>query len=319
MAWLIDEVFALAIALADELGPFRGDTEYALLPDRPTCFAPTDPLVQYRGSTTVEVGIGAVFLALRPIYNRFLAGLNRAEEELQTLPPTVADEVRRLQRIVNGTHGKIGFAEVGKHFANSDLGAVVGKRGWEAVLRHLKPLPFPSAESEAAVAKSAESDSDNNEHFVFAPDGTEYYITGFGEHGHVNKLKGFHRIYRLNQTPGKPVLMLTLIEADDNKRIAAEKRSQQLMLSPTSDEVAEQGDSADTTARSRAGRLKDRRIAKRNLRIKQLCEQHKLHSQWAKLAEVANADEEIQALNLDISVTRDIARNAVQPPKKRRR
>jgi hypothetical protein len=73
------------------------------------------------------------------------------------------------------------------------------------------------------------------------------------------------------------------------------------------------------TARSRSGRLKDVRITRRNLRIKQLCEKRKLHSQWAKLAEVANADEQIQALNLDNRVTRDIARNAVQPPKKRRK
>lgn len=85
------------------------------------------------------------------------------------------------------------------------------------------------------------------------------------------------------------------------------------------DEAAEQGDSADMTARPRAGRLKDGRIAKRNKRIKQLCEQHKLHSHWAKLAEVANADEEIQALNLDNDVTRHITRNAIQPPQKRRK
>jgi hypothetical protein len=234
MDWLIDEVFAQAKALADELVPFRGDTQYALLPDRLTCLVSRDPLAQYRGSTTEEVGIGAVFLALRPIYNRLVAGLKRAEKELQTFPPTVADEVRRLQHIVNGTHGKIGFADVGKHFANSELGAV-GERGWEAVLRHRKPLPFPSADS----------DSDDNELFAFYLSGTGYYIAGFGEHGHVSNLKGFQQIYLLIQTPGNPVPMLTLVEADEDERIAVDKRSQQPMLDPRAkqelyDKIAEE-------------------------------------------------------------------------------
>ena len=92
-----------------------------------------------------------------------------------------------------------------------------------------------------------------------------------------------------------------------------------IMDASRKDKAAEQGDSADTTSRTRAGRLKDGRIAKLNLRIKQLCKQHKLHSQWAKLAKVANADEEIQALDLDNGVTRHIARNVVNHPKKRRK
>jgi hypothetical protein len=88
---------------------------------------------------------------------------------------------------------------------------------------------------------------------------------------------------------------------------------------PTSDEAAEEGNSADKTSGTRAGRKKDERIAKRNLRIKKLYEQRKLNGQWAELAKVANADPEIQVLKLDYGVTRDIARNAVQHPKKRRK
>jgi hypothetical protein len=79
---------------------------------------------------------------------------------------------------------------------------------------------------------------------------------------------------------------------------------------------AEQGDSA---TKSQTGRPRSERIASRNERIKQLCKQHNLHDKWAKLAEVANADKEIQALNLGKSVNREITRNALIPPKKRRK
>lgn len=149
MKWLIHEVFALAIGIAEELSPFRGGEQSALLPDRPSYLEPRDPFAQYRGSTTDPVGVGQVFYALSEAYTRMVAGLKRAESELESLPPPVADEVRRLQRIVNGAQGKISFADAGSYYADSELGAV-GKRGWEAVLRCIKPPPFPSAGREPA-------------------------------------------------------------------------------------------------------------------------------------------------------------------------
>ena len=67
----------------------------------------------------------------------------------------------------------------------------------------------------------------NTKHFIFAPDGTGYYIKGFGEHGNVTKLKGFWQIHLLIQTPGEPVSVLDLIEANKDERIVADKRSHQ--------------------------------------------------------------------------------------------
>ena len=96
--------------------------------------------------------MGLVFSHLADNYRRMVAGLERASPELSTLPSAVADELRRLQRIVNGAHDTIGFGDAGKYYANSDLGAV-GKRGWQAVLRHIKPLPFPSVDSEPVRAE----------------------------------------------------------------------------------------------------------------------------------------------------------------------
>lgn len=148
--WLIDEVFAQATYIATELAPFRGGKQYASLPAEPSCRNPADPLAEYRGDPAVEVGIGKVVVALRESRNRMLEGLRRADSELESLPSDVADEVRHLQRIVNGAHGKIGFADVGTYYADSDL-AAVGRRGWEAVLRYIKPLPFPSAGHEPAA------------------------------------------------------------------------------------------------------------------------------------------------------------------------
>jgi len=66
--------------------------------------------------------------------------------------------------------------------------------------------------------------------WIFAPSGTGYSIAGFGESGHVGKLKGFAQIARLIRTPRKPVLMLDLVGVGNDDRITADKRSQQPAL-----------------------------------------------------------------------------------------
>jgi len=66
--------------------------------------------------------------------------------------------------------------------------------------------------------------------FIFRKNGTVFYIEGFGERGAVHDLKGFRQIFRLIQTPGRSVLMLELVEAGDDERIAADQRSKQPLL-----------------------------------------------------------------------------------------
>jgi hypothetical protein len=65
------------------------------------------------------------------------------------------------------------------------------------------------------------------------------------------------------------------------------------------------------------GSVPDVRIQLRNDRIRVLARKHKLVNQWKKLADIANGDPEIKALGLSQKITRDIARNAIHPPKTR--
>jgi hypothetical protein len=51
--------------------------------------------------------------------------------------------------------------------------------------------------------------------FCFARSGSGYFIAGFGERGHVRKLKGFDHIAMLIKTPGQAVLMRTLSQGED--------------------------------------------------------------------------------------------------------
>ncbi len=120
MQWLIHEVFSPALFFADTLAGGDPNAIVAVLLGRDEDRA----------------------------FLRFQEGLKRADRELQTLPPDVADEVRALQRIVNGSIGTISIDDGWTYYANSDLGAA-GKRGWSAVLRHTKKVPFPAAEGES--------------------------------------------------------------------------------------------------------------------------------------------------------------------------
>jgi hypothetical protein len=70
-------------------------------------------------------------------------------------------------------------------------------------------------------------------------------------------------------------------------------------------------------ANGKPGRKKDSRIGDRNRRICELAKDHGITNDWSKLAKLANDDPQIQGLELDRPVNREVARKAVKPPKKR--
>ncbi len=65
--------------------------------------------------------------------------------------------------------------------------------------------------------------------FVFRPDGDGYFLKGFGESGHVTAkgAKGLCDLFRLVQTPGKPVPMLELDAGPGVERAEGDGRSRQ--------------------------------------------------------------------------------------------
>src|SRR5262249_16486806 len=65
--------------------------------------------------------------------------------------------------------------------------------------------------------------------WVFASDGDGYFIAGFGESGHIKRLKGLKIIATLLRTPGEFVPMLDLID-DAGRRRAVDERSPQPMM-----------------------------------------------------------------------------------------
>jgi hypothetical protein len=65
------------------------------------------------------------------------------------------------------------------------------------------------------------------------------------------------------------------------------------------------------------GRKPDILIAQRDSRIREVAQEHGITNEWARLAKLANDDPAIKALKLERLVTRDIARNVIEPPKKR--
>jgi hypothetical protein len=72
------------------------------------------------------------------------------------------------------------------------------------------------------------------------------------------------------------------------------------------------------TRTGRRGRRPTTKIAERNRLIRKLYAETQRRNDWADLAQRANDDERIKALGLP-NVSRHIARNAVNPPKKRAR
>lgn len=63
------------------------------------------------------------------------------------------------------------------------------------------------------------------EQFIFAENGTGYFIKGFGESGHVKKLKGFTYLAKLVAQPGTPILMTELLAATSHKASAVTAHS----------------------------------------------------------------------------------------------
>lgn len=83
-------------------------------------------------------------------------------------------------------------------------------------------LKSPGSKPSITTAEASQSP----EQWLFAPSGGVYQIAGFGESGHLPAhYKGLRHIARLIQTPGKPVLMLELIGAD--QRLKNDRRSRQ--------------------------------------------------------------------------------------------
>jgi len=66
------------------------------------------------------------------------------------------------------------------------------------------------------------------------------------------------------------------------------------------------------------GSDKKQRLGRRDKQIKLLCKTKKLNGQWVKLANLANDDPIIKTLELN-PVTKDVARNAVEPVERRRK
>ena len=142
MQWLINEVFAQAAAIGDQLAGAYNEDEV--------------PVGVYKtvrmGDTIYPATKGIVFKACcQEELARMISGLKRAGLELTDLPPGISAEIRNLQRIVNGAVGTISYYDGAAYYAGTDIGEC-GKRGWSAVIRHLKGMPFPSAE--AAPEKS---------------------------------------------------------------------------------------------------------------------------------------------------------------------
>jgi hypothetical protein len=121
MEWLIDAVFRPAQYIGERLAAARtvGNVDWWTdLPDSP------EPLARLKD------------------------GLKRANSELENLPSDVADAVRDVQRIVNGSMYAVRPLDEVIYYARSDIGQA-GIRGQQAVVRHamppkpLVPFPFP--------------------------------------------------------------------------------------------------------------------------------------------------------------------------------
>jgi hypothetical protein len=89
--------------------------------------------------------------------------------------------------------------------------------------------PDPASRADAAVhadqpalpastAATLQQRHEQEEGWLFVPDGDGYFVSGFGESGHLSMKKGLVVIARLIATPGDPVSMLTLDGAGQQAR-----------------------------------------------------------------------------------------------------
>jgi len=121
---------------------------------------------------------------------------------------------------------------------------VTTKRGWRKRRDDILSLDIPALRKWAATALqetgSASEQPPNvgpailqgegqptSEPYFFAPEGSGYYIAGFGESGHVTRLKGFKIIAKLIRQPGQPVSMLELTGGAADEGIAQDHHSRQ--------------------------------------------------------------------------------------------
>jgi hypothetical protein len=73
-------------------------------------------------------------------------------------------------------------------------------------------------EEPALLAKDAEAPRPPSQEWYFSPSGNGYYITGFGESGHLSGRKGLSDLARLIQARGKLVPMLELEGANQQQK-----------------------------------------------------------------------------------------------------
>jgi hypothetical protein len=93
-------------------------------------------------------------------------------------------------------------------------------------LQHVKIALKVVENNEARFDKVPQDETE----VAFMRDGDGYFIRGFGESGHVTRLRGFDIIARLVRTPSVPVPMLELFGGALDKGIAADQRSRQETL-----------------------------------------------------------------------------------------
>ncbi|MGA2065807.1 MAG: hypothetical protein ABSG86_12600 [Thermoguttaceae bacterium] len=147
MEWLISEVFGPAKTIGDWLAGARNDEE--ALAGIPLSIL-SGGIVRGAPYTATK---SYVFRAhCQEPLAQMIDGLKRADQELANLPPDVTTEIRNLQQIVNGSVGTISLHEDAMYYVGSDIGEY-GRRGWSAVIRNLKGVPFPLAEAEPKASE----------------------------------------------------------------------------------------------------------------------------------------------------------------------
>ncbi len=151
----------------------------------------------------------------------------------------VGSPLRAVRQILRtGEQVKTIFAPESKLPADSDWFATLpdfaaaSTQAIDILLSWLDAVPVePAATSicEDAKPKGTADDEPTEAEFVFRPDGDGYYLTGFGEAGHVTAkgAKGLHDLYRLVQTPGVPVPMIELDAGPGVERLPGDAQSRQ--------------------------------------------------------------------------------------------
>ncbi|HUY32964.1 MAG TPA: hypothetical protein VMV69_09300 [Pirellulales bacterium] len=82
-------------------------------------------------------------------------------------------------------------------------------------------------------------DESTGKGLVLRLDGGTYFIAGFGERGHLPKLKGFAQLAKLVASPGIPIPMLELSGANLDQRIVNDQQSRQATLDATAKKEAD--------------------------------------------------------------------------------